>query len=99
VNQYLIVGGVVRGGALYGYEAQQRSADGHRLCSMANLNFTSVGAARKCETIGLDGQLMSLFVIVLVAAGAAVVAGHRQLYNSFDTIDIDRDQLQGCCKR
>ena len=41
----------------------------------ANLNFIAFGSPylrQASETIGLDGQLMSLFVIVLAAAEAAV---------------------------
>ena len=48
-------------------------------------------------SLGLDGQLMALFVIVLAAAEAAVaLAIALNFYNSHDSIDIDRaDQLQG----
>ena len=66
----------------------------------ANLNFIAFGSPylrKASETIGLDGQLMSLFVIVLAAAEAAVaLAIALNFYNSFNTIDVDRaDQLQG----
>jgi NADH-quinone oxidoreductase subunit K len=66
----------------------------------ANLNFIAFGSEylRPAEqTLGLDGQLMSLFVIVLAAAEAAVaLAIALNFYNSFDSIDVDRaDQLQG----
>ena len=66
----------------------------------ANLNFIAFGSPylrQASESIGLDGQLMSLFVIVLAAAEAAVaLAITLNFYNSFNTIDVDRaDQLQG----
>jgi len=66
----------------------------------ANLNFIAFGSPylRNPETsLGLDGQLMSLFVIVLAAAEAAVaLAIALNFYNSFNSIDVDRaDQLQG----
>jgi NAD(P)H-quinone oxidoreductase subunit 4L len=66
----------------------------------ANLNFIAFGSPylrQASQTIGLDGQLMSLFVIVLAAAEAAVaLAIALNFYNSFNTIDVDRaDQLQG----
>jgi NADH:ubiquinone oxidoreductase subunit K len=66
----------------------------------ANLNFVAFGSPylrQAADTIGLDGQLMSLFVIVLAAAEAAVaLAIALNFYNSFNTIDVDRaDQLQG----
>lgn len=65
----------------------------------ANINFIAFGSPylREAGTIGLDGQLIALFVIVLAAAEAAVaLAIALNFYNSFDTIDVDRaSQLQG----
>ena len=66
----------------------------------ANLNFIAFGSPylRGDEaSLGLDGQLIALFVIVLAAAEAAVaLAIALNFYNSFDSIDVDRgDQLQG----
>jgi NADH-quinone oxidoreductase subunit K len=69
----------------------------------ANLNFIAFGSpylkngAAGTGGLGLDGQLMSLFVIILAAAEAAVaLAIALNFYNSFNTIDVDQaDQLQG----
>src|SRR5204863_8641139 len=66
----------------------------------ANLNFIAFGSRylrNDAGSIGLDGQLMSLFVIVLAAAEAAVaLAIALNFYNSFNTIDVDQaDQLRG----
>ena len=66
----------------------------------ANLNFIAFGSPylRGGEApLGLDGQLIALFVIVLAAAEAAVaLAIALNFYNSADSIDIDHaDQLQG----
>ena len=69
----------------------------------ANLNFIAFGSpylrnsAAGAAGLGLDGQLMSLFVIILAAAEAAVaLAIALNFYNSFNTIDVDQaDQLQG----
>ena len=66
----------------------------------ANINFIAFGSQylrNDTGSIGLDGQLISLFVIVLAAAEAAVaLAIALNFYNSFNTIDVDRaDQLQG----
>ena len=66
----------------------------------ANLNFIAFGSRFLRDspgTIGLDGQLLSLFVIVLAAAEAAVaLAIALNFYNSFNSIDVDQaDQLQG----
>ncbi len=64
----------------------------------ANVNFVAFGSEflRK-ESLGLDGQLMALFVIVLAAAEAAVaLAIALNFYNNYSTIDVDRaDDLKG----
>ncbi len=67
----------------------------------ANLNFVAFGSSflrtDSAMAIGLDGQLMALFVIVLAAAEAAVaLAIALCYYNSHATIDVDRaDELRG----
>lgn len=66
----------------------------------ANLNFIAFGShylRNDMNTLGLDGQLMALFVIVLAAAEAAVaLAIALNFYNNHDSIDVDRaDQLHG----
>ena len=66
----------------------------------ANINFIAFGSPylrNDVHSLGLDGQLMSLFVIVLAAAEAAVaLAIALNFYNNHDSIDIDRaDQLHG----
>ena len=66
----------------------------------ANLNFIAFGSRylrNDANTLGLDGQLMALFVIVLAAAEAAVaLAIALNFYNNHDSIDVDRaDQLHG----
>lgn len=64
----------------------------------ANINFVAFGSKLLREdTLGLDGQLMALFVIVLAAAEAAVaLAIALNFYNNHNTIDVDRaDDLKG----
>ena len=64
----------------------------------ANINFVAFGSPYfRTESLGLDGQLIALFVIVLAAAEAAVaLAIALNFYNSHATIDIDRaDDLRG----
>ena len=67
----------------------------------ANLNFIAFGSSvlRKdgAPTIGLDGQMIALFVIVLAAAEAAVaLAITLNFYNNHATVDVDRaDELKG----
>src|SRR2546421_5075094 len=104
VAHYLVVGAVLFVcGALC--MATKRNAIGvlmgiELVLNGANLNFIAFGSPylrNDAGAIGLDGQLMSLFVIVLAAAEAAVaLAIALNFYNSFNTIDVDQaDQLQG----
>ena len=60
----------------------------------ANVNFV---AFSKFTPLGLDGQIVSLFVIVLAAAEAAVaLAIALNFYNNHLTIDVDRaESLRG----
>lgn len=60
----------------------------------ANINFV---AFSRYTPLGLDGQVISLFVIVLAAAEAAVaLAIALNFYNNHNTIDVDRgDELHG----
>ena len=64
----------------------------------ANINLVAFGSdLLRPDSLGLDGQLMALFVIVLAAAEAAVaLAIALNFYNNFTTIDVDRaDDLKG----
>jgi NADH-quinone oxidoreductase subunit K len=60
----------------------------------ANINFV---AFAQYTPLGLDGQTISLFVIVLAAAEAAVaLAIALNYYNNHLSIDVDRgDELRG----
>lgn len=66
----------------------------------ANVNFVALGSEylRPAQAgIGLDGQLIALFVIVLAAAEAAVaLAITLNFYNNHMTVDVDQaDELKG----
>ena len=67
----------------------------------ANVNFVALSSELLTKDplggIGLDGQLIALFVIVLAAAEAAVaLAIVLNFYNNHSTIDVDRaDELKG----
>src|ERR1700710_2078886 len=66
----------------------------------ANVNLVAFGSEYLTGGkfgIGLDGQLMALFVIVLAAAEAAVaLAITLNFYNNHSTVDVDRaDDLRG----
>lgn len=67
----------------------------------ANLNFVAFGSGTLRpggqNLLGLDGQLLALFVIVLAAAEAAVaLAIVLCYYNNHATVDVDKaDELKG----
>ncbi len=64
----------------------------------ANVNFVAFGSEYlRPQSLGLDGQLIALFVIVLAAAEAAVaLAIALNFYNNHTTIDVDKaDDLKG----
>ena len=64
----------------------------------ANVNFVAFSSRYlRPETLGLDGHLMALFVIVLAAAEAAVaLAIALNFYNNHTTIDVDKaEDLKG----
>ena len=64
----------------------------------ANINFVAFGSPYlRSDSLGLDGQLIALFVIVLAAAAAAVaLAIALNFYNNHASIDVDRaDDLKG----
>jgi NADH:ubiquinone oxidoreductase subunit K len=67
----------------------------------ANVNFVAFSSEflnhDSAYSLGLDGQLISLFVIVLAAAEAAVaLAITLNFYNNHATVDVDRaDELKG----
>ncbi|MHB9044507.1 MAG: NADH-quinone oxidoreductase subunit NuoK [Pirellulales bacterium] len=70
----------------------------------ANLNFVAFGSEYLARlngatkhTIGLDGQLIAMFVIVLAAAEAAIaLAIALNFYNNATTIDVDQaGELKG----
>jgi NADH:ubiquinone oxidoreductase subunit K len=67
----------------------------------ANLNFVAFGSpllhADGKNPLGLDGQMMAIFVIVLAAAEAAVaLAIALNFYHTHATVDVDRgDELKG----
>jgi len=67
----------------------------------ANLNFVALGSEYlrrdTALSLGADGNLIALFVIVLAAAEAAVaLAITLNFYNNHSTVDVDRaDDLRG----
>jgi len=102
VSHYLAVGAVlfVTGAVCM---ATKRNALGvlmgiELVLNGANLNFVAFGSRfLRSDSLGLDGELMALFVIVLAAAEAAVaLAIALNFYNNHTTIDVDQaDDLKG----
>ena len=98
LNDYLLVGAVLFVAGVI-CMATKRNAIGvlmgvELVLNGANVNFV---AFSHYTTLGLDGQVVSLFVIVLAAAEAAVaLAIALNFYNNHITIDVDKaNELQG----
>jgi len=98
LNDYLLVGAVLFVSGVV-CMATKRNAIGvlmgvELVLNGANINFV---AFSRYTALGIDGQVVSLFVIVLAAAEAAVaLAIALNFYNSHNTIDVDRgDELHG----
>jgi NAD(P)H-quinone oxidoreductase subunit 4L len=104
VTHYMIVGAImfVTGAVCM---ATKRNALGvlmgiELVLNGANVNFVALGSEylRPAQAgLGLDGQLIALFVIVLAAAEAAVaLAITLNFYNNHMTVDVDKaDELKG----
>jgi len=102
VSHYLVIGAVlfVMGVICM---ATKRNAIGvlmgiELVLNGANVNFVAFGSKYLRESsLGLDGQLIALFVIVLAAGEAAVaLAIALNFYNNHATIDVDNaDELKG----
>lgn len=105
VSHYLAVGAILFvSGAIC--MATKRNALGvlmgiELVLNGANVNFIAFGSPYLRSdselSLGLDGQLIALFVIVLAAAEAAVaLAIALNYYNNHSTIDVDHaDELKG----
>ena len=98
VSHYMIVGAVmfVTGAVCM---ATKRNALGvlmgiELVLNGANVNFVALSSKYlRVETLGLDGQLIALFVIVLAAAEAAVaLAIIINLFKNIGTVDVDQAQ-------
>src|SRR6188508_2227031 len=101
VSHYLAVGAVmfVAGAVCM---ATKRNALGvlmgiELVLNGANVNFVALGSEYlrpHAQSIGLDGQLIALFVIVLAEAAVAL-AITLNFYNNHATVDVDRaDELK-----
>jgi len=105
VSHYLVVGAILFVCGIV-CMATKRNALGvlmgiELVLNGANLNFVAFGSpwlqAEPRSALGLDGQLLAIFVIVLAAAEAAVaLAIVLCYYNNHATVDVDKaDDLKG----
>jgi NADH:ubiquinone oxidoreductase subunit K len=105
VSHYLVVGAILFTAGIV-CMAIKRNALGvlmgiELVLNGANVNFIAFGSTylrgEGAPTIGLDGQAIALFVILLAAAEAAVaLAITLNFYNNHSTVDIDQaDDLKG----
>ena len=98
LNHYLLVAGILFVAGVV-CMATKRNGIGvlmgvELVLNGANLNLVAFSRYTK---LGLDGQVLALFVIVLAAAEAAIaLAIVLNFYNNHLTIDVDRaDELHG----
>ncbi len=105
VSHYLVVGAILFVCGVV-CMATKRNAIGvlmgiELVLNGANLNFVAFGSpylqTAEQNALGLDGQLIAMFVIVLAAAEAAVaLAIALAYYHNHATIDVDKgDELKG----
>src|ERR1700691_5123451 len=104
VSHYLVVGAIMFVAGVV-CMATKRNALGvlmgiELVLNGANVNFVAFGSETlrpDAAGLGLDGQWIALFVIVLAAAEAAVaLAITLNFYNNHATVDVDQaDELRG----
>lgn len=105
VTHYLVVGAILFASGV-ACMAMKRNALGvlmgiELVLNGANVNFVAFASpwlqGEGARSLGLDGQVIALFVILLAAAEAAVaLAITLNFYNNHATVDIDRaDDLKG----
>ena len=105
IAHYLVVGGILFTAGI-ACMATKRNALGvlmgiELVLNGANVNFVAFAspylASEGSRSLGLDGKVVAVFVILLAAAEAAVaLAITLNFYNNHATVDVDRaDDLKG----
>lgn len=105
VTHYLVVGSILFTAGIV-CMAVKRNALGvlmgiELVLNGANVNFVAFASpylrGQGAASLGIDGQVIALFVILLAAAEAAVaLAITLNFYNNHSTVDVDRaDDLKG----
>jgi NADH-quinone oxidoreductase subunit K len=91
LNHYLILGAVLFGLGLYAMISRRNAVlvlmGIELILNAANINLV---AFSKYGNLGVDGQVIAIFVMILAVAEAAIALGIiLNLYNNFATVDID----------
>ncbi|MDD5363111.1 MAG: NADH-quinone oxidoreductase subunit NuoK [Ignavibacteria bacterium] len=91
LNHYLVLGAVLFGLGLFAMISRRNAIlvlmGIELILNAANINL--VAFSRYCG-LGVNGQVVSIFVIILAVAEAAVALGIvLNLYNNFASVDID----------
>ena len=99
LSTYLIISAILFSLGIYGVMTRRNAVailmGIELILNSANLNFVAFNRFSGMER--LEGQVFSVFVIVLAAAEAAIaLAIIINLYKNFNTIDVDEaDTLKG----
>ncbi|MCI0472218.1 MAG: NADH-quinone oxidoreductase subunit NuoK [Ignavibacteria bacterium] len=91
LNHYLVLGAVLFGLGLYAMISRRNAVlvlmGIELILNAANINLV---AFSKFGNLGVDGQVIAIFVMILAVAEAAIALGIiLNLYNNFATVDID----------
>ena len=99
LSTYLIISAILFSLGIYGVMTRRNAVailmGIELILNSANLNFVAFNRFSGME--GLEGQVFSIFVIVLAAAEAAIaLAIIINLYKNLNTVDVDEaDTLKG----
>jgi NADH-quinone oxidoreductase subunit K len=91
LNHYLVLVAVLFGLGLYAMISRRNAVlvlmGIELILNAANINLV---AFSKYGNLGVDGQVIAIFVMILAVAEAAIALGIiLNLYNNFATVDID----------
>jgi len=91
LNHYLVLSAILFGIGLFAMISRRNAImilmGIELILNAANINLV---AFSKFGGLGVDGQVITIFVIVLAVAEAAIALGIvLNLYNNFATVDVD----------
>ncbi len=91
LTHYLVLGAILFGLGLFAMISRRNAIlvlmGIELILNAANINLV---AFSRYNGLGVDGQVVSIFVIILAVAEAAIALGIvLNLYNNFATVDID----------